>query len=121
MFQCSTLCTVHRFLKLVLNILCYDISHQLQSYYFGSRNHRGLLQRTIIPFLLKGAVSRDFRPLDYSSNNSPGSPDSCGNSFNNDSYSRRYSTIKLDSAPYRIARKFFSVRYSPTLFYCHWV
>jgi hypothetical protein len=46
--------------------------------------------------IFKGIVSRDFQPLLFSSNNTPGPTDSWDKAVSNiDSYSRRYSTWKI--------------------------
>jgi hypothetical protein len=59
---------------------------------------------------IKGTVSRDFRPSVFSSINTPGPPDSWAKATmakavsNINSYSRRYSIMKIDSALCSTAR-----------------
>jgi hypothetical protein len=73
---------------------------------------------------LKGTVSRDFRPLVFSSNITPGSTDSRAKAVSNiGSYSQRYSTLKIDYSLCSIERsQFFLDNCQFTiLFYCHGV
>jgi hypothetical protein len=55
--------------------------------------------------ILKGQSHDIFNTRFISANNTPGSPDLCANAISNiNSYSRRYTIIKFDSALYRTAR-----------------
>jgi hypothetical protein len=71
--------------------------------------------RETIP--LKGQSHEIFDPRFFSANSSPGSPDSWAKAILNiNSYSRRYSIFKFDSALCRIARSRFLVSAIQKLF-----